>query len=246
MSTLALTSVVHLVRPTGVVANDLEELRAGIATAPNEALFLHVPLVRLRAGGDDAPQDDFSDWVFGVVQDRETAERLAFAAQTAAGSAADLRAALLAVLDAHAPATRAARRAPAGGGFHFLAAESVRLDTGLFAEDPEVLLRLLTVADTSAWFYHLVEQPWRADGTETLCGWLRARGAATVAARIEEVVGSGLPLEAVRSRLIRRWRRGRLVQRLSEASQRPETVQRVLARAAAAGLARRLARGDAG
>jgi hypothetical protein len=238
-----IAGVVHLVRPLGVHAPDLAALREGIASAPAASLFHHVLVARLRTPRESSvAPDDFSDWVLGVVQDRETAERLAFAAHDAAPGPEPLRAALLAVLDAMPAAARAARVAPPDGAFAFLAAESVTLDTGLAAEDPAMLARLLAVSDTSAWFHHLVEQPWH-DPRSGAGAWLRARGAVAMADAIDREVASARPFERVRERLLRAWGRGRLAHRLVEAAERPETVRRVVARSAVSGLARRLARG---
>src|SRR5512134_3055164 len=94
-----LQSVVHLVRPAGARARNLESLRLWIAEATAETLFYHTVQCLLRhPHGLEPPPDDLSAWVHGVVQDRETAERIAFAVQSRAGSAADLREALLEVL----------------------------------------------------------------------------------------------------------------------------------------------------
>src|SRR5438132_8977059 len=111
-----LLGVVHLVRPAGRTARDLESLRAGIAEASVQSLFYHAyqPLLRTTAASD-APPDDFSAWVNGVVQDRETAERLSFAIQDRSSSAAELRSALVEVLEALPEKTRRARDAPEEG-----------------------------------------------------------------------------------------------------------------------------------
>src|SRR4029077_17906784 len=82
MDAFALIGVVHLVRPTGVRAHDLESLLLGLDRAPESALFYHVVLPRLRhAIAAEMPPDDLSHWVGAVLQDAKTAERLSFAAQ---------------------------------------------------------------------------------------------------------------------------------------------------------------------
>ncbi len=127
-----LQGVVHLVRPTGLRAQNLEELRKRIADAPERSLFFHTRQCQLRDPvGEELAPDDLSGWVGGVVQDRETAERLSFAIQSPSASAEELRAAALEVLDRLPEATRISRDAPADGAFVFLTAESVTLPTGV-------------------------------------------------------------------------------------------------------------------
>ena len=85
-----LFGVVHLVRPAGRTAHDLEELRQGIGEASPESLFYHAHGPQLRHPEADEPHpDDFSAWVNGVVQDRETAERMSFAIQQRGSSATE-------------------------------------------------------------------------------------------------------------------------------------------------------------
>jgi hypothetical protein len=239
-----LTAVVHLVRPTGHTAHDLEELRAGISAADARSLFLHTVQALLRQpASEDPPADDLSAWVGGVVQDRETAERLAFAAQAGSASPDALRGALLHVLESVPEKARRTRDAPEGGDFVFLSADSVRVPTGALAADPEELLELLARADASVWFQHLYEQPWFADGGRTISSWLRECGGGRLAALLEECAAEALPLAALRRRVLGRWRRGQIGRRVARAAGRTEEERREAGREAVAGLVRRLQRG---
>src|SRR5262245_3357111 len=111
--TFELISVIHLVRPAGERATDLETLRAGIARAEAATLFYHTLQCPMRWPDAEEPKDDdLSTWVRGVIQDSETAERLAFAVQSHGGSATDLRSGLLEVLEAVPEPVRIARDAP--------------------------------------------------------------------------------------------------------------------------------------
>src|SRR5205823_1286867 len=96
--------------------HNLEDLRRGIAECSVTSLFLHAHQHQLRVpAGDELHPGDFNAWVNGVVQDRETAERLSFAIQNRGGSPAELRAALLEVLDS-VPGGRARGHVREGGG----------------------------------------------------------------------------------------------------------------------------------
>ncbi len=244
MEPFELTAVVHLVRPAGRTARDLEELRDGVAQVPARSLFFHtVQCVLRQPEAEDPPADDLSAWVNGVVQDRETAERLAFATQTRGTGAEAVRAALLEVLEAIPEKSRRARDAPEGGAFVFLAADPVPVPTGEVAAEPAQLYDQLATADPSVWFYHLIEEPWFGEGRRPLALWLREAGAARQAGLLEECAAEGLPLAALRRRVLGRWRRSDLGRRLARAAGRPEEERREAGREAVAGLVRRLRRG---
>lgn len=236
-----LSSVVHLVRPAGLSAHDLDQLREGLARATPSSLFLHTvqPIMRHPAG-DTLPPDDISSWVNGVVQDRETAERLAFVVSDRGAEPTPLRAGLLEVLDSIPQAKRVQRDAPEGGDFVFLDLESVAVGTGVFVDDGEGLMAGLAEADASVWFYHLIQQPWLAPDLPSLMDWVRATGDERLLAWLEEASASGRPLEEMRRRLVRRWRQSRLGRRVADASHRTEDERREAGREAVIGLVRRI------
>jgi hypothetical protein len=238
-----LTSVVHLVRPAGDRARDLETLRAGVQRAGAESLFYHAiqcPLRRPDSSG--LPPDDLSAWVNGVLQDRETAERLSFAVQGHGGSEAELRQALLEALESVSEKERRERAAPAESAFVFLTAESVRVPVGQAARGADDLMEDLAAADPSVWFYHLIEEPWYHHGAPPVARWARGLGESRLADLLEEEARSGRGLEEMRRRLLRRWRQSRLHGRVAAAASSTESERREAGRAAVAGLVRRITR----
>lgn len=236
-----LQCVFHLIRPVGVRAHDLEDLRLHIAAVEPAALFQHTLQCTLRRPeSDEPPADDISSWVRGVVLDSETAERLSFAAQMRGGSPAELRTALLEVLDAIPEKDRRARDAPAEAAFAFLTAESVPVPTGWVAGNPQELMDALEASDLSAWFFHLFEQPWFEGGTPPIVRWLVEQGEPRFADALEEEARAGRALGELRRRVLRRWRQSRLRSRVAAASGETESERRESARAAVAGLVRRM------
>jgi hypothetical protein len=237
-----LCGVVHLLRPTGRRARDLEELRLAIADAPARSLFCHTRQVQLRdPASAELPADDFSAWVNGVVQDRETAERLSFVVQSHGGSPEEQRSALLEVLGRIPESERLSGTAPLEGAFVFLTVESVPLSTGVIARTGKELVDALVEAEPSVWFYHLTEQPWFPAGRSML-EWLFDRGDDQIGLWLREDAAAGLPIEAMRRRLLRRWRRSRMGRRLGEAATVPEDMRREAGRAVVAGFVRRMKR----
>lgn len=236
-----LFSVVHLIRPIGVRAGTLAELRAAVAAADSRTLFFHTCHGRLRHPvGDEAAPDDFSAWVNGVLQDREIAERVSFAVQST-NSAEELRAALLDVLGAVSE-SRASKRAPEGGELVFLTLESVTIPSGASASTGRELVHALVGADDSVWFYHLIEQPWFPDGRSTIFEWAESVGEPRLSRWLVEDASSGLPLGTLRRQLLRRWRQSRLSRRVSEAALASEDERREAGHDAVARFVRRITR----
>jgi uncharacterized protein DUF5752 len=240
-----LDGVVHLLRPTGRVAHHLDALRDGIAATSAPSLFHHAFGARLRLPrGSETPPDDFSAWVNGVVQDRETAERLAFAIDERGGSAGELRAALIEVLERIPEKARVSRDAPEEGDFVFLEMDSVLVPTGTMVHHCGELMPLLAEAHPSVLFYHLIEQPWLEPGRPSLAEWVEECGAPRLAEWLRQAMGSGQSIEESRRRLARRWRQSGLGRRVAEAAGRPEPERRETARRAVAGLVRRITRAE--
>jgi hypothetical protein len=236
-----LTGVVHLIRPVHRHAGSLEELRQGIADVEPASLFYHAVQHRLRAPGeDDLPPDDFSAWVYGVLQDREAAERLALARLEGAAGPEPLRTALVSALNAVPEATRRSRVAPDGGAFAFLASDSVPVPTEIHAGGPHELFQMLTHADLNVWFQELVESSWWDGGEPWFVRWLRENGEPRIAEWLVESARSGRSMAALRRMALARWRRGGLGRRVADAARDTEDSRRAAGRAAVAGLVKRL------
>ena len=238
-----LDTVVHLIRPWGSPARDLQQLRDGIAVAPSEVLFRHAVQYELRdPGADELPRDDFTAWVGGVVQDAEVAERLSFVVQNQNASAEMVRPALLGVLDSLSSKRRERGDAPEGSEFVFLAAYSFRYAIGIGVREPQEVVDALVSSDPGVWFTHLVEEPWYQNGRGSLVEWLVRAGHSRLANWCFESAHSGHSVERARGRLSRRWQQSQLGLRLARATAAPEDERREAGREAIARLVRRRTR----
>ena len=238
-----LLGVSHLLQPWSDPVQDLEQLRAGIASAPANVLFVHVLQCQLRhAAASELPMDDVSHWVASAVQDYEVAEKLWFALAHAEPGAEPARRALLDVLERLPASRRGERRGPLGGAFTMLTSISVPYPYGEPQDDPRALVEALVHSDVSVWFLHLLEEPWNRGARPTLTAWLHARGESRLARSLDECALSGLPLEKASARFERRWRLGQVRRRLAATEHVPgqEPPPRVT-REAATVLAKRLA-----
>lgn len=239
MRPFELVGAVYLTAPAGAKAATLEELRRCVASAAASSLFRHTQLQRLGGDGGDVPADDLSAWVRGVVQDPETAERLAFAVQSAPPGAEGLRERLLAALDWVSAPARERRGAPEGGAFAFLSARAVPVPTGRTADDAEALAWALEESGRDVWFHHLIEEPWFIAGEAPIIAWLRAAGGEALAAALERETRRRASVDAMRVAVRRNRRRAGLTGRVLASEPPASEETRELARR----LARRLAHG---
>jgi Family of unknown function (DUF5752) len=236
-----LATAVYLERVEGRWASNVEELMQEIANASPEILFLHAQLPRLRH--DDVvgtSPDEFSHWLHGVVQDSESAERVAYAIQSGGRSADELRAALLSALACSPESERRRRRAPPGGEFVIRSVDCVAVPSGVVVSTPEELMEALPGADLTTWFHHLVEHPWLRAESAGLIAWLEGLEARPLADTLRKEAESGRGMHAIRARLMRRWRRREFGRRVIEASRDSDAERRAAEREAAAQLVRRL------
>lgn len=237
----AIRCVVHLVRPTGTRVTTLEEMRQAILEASDASLFYHCLQYQLRnPAGKELPPDDLSGWVGGVVQDRATAERMSFATSSHNRHPGELRPALVKVLEDVPLSQRTTRMSDAEGAFVFLEVEPVTLPTGTQVSDGEQTVEALTGGDVSAWFYHVIEQPWFASDRPTLHEWLEQHGEGRLAGWLGEIADAGLPIDAARERLLRRWRTSHLGRRLGVAAEMPDDMRREAGREVVGRLVRRM------
>lgn len=240
-----LRAVAHLVQPWGRPAADVEELRQGIAAAPDGVLFQHAIQFPLRhPAAEELPPDDWSAWLGAVVQDGELAERMSFAVQGHLLAPSELRREVLAVLESVPERRRRSQAAPEWSPFVFLRGHAHDYAVGVSVANGGALVEALMGSDPSVWFFHLVGDPWRNHGESSLLHWLELRGESRLASWLRLAAGSGLPIDKARARLFRRWRQSRLGSRLAEAVEAPPDVRREVARATLARMLRRKADGE--
>ncbi len=241
---LSIDGAVYVVRPAYVEATSLDELLHAILSVGDESLFYHTQMPRLRPPplDRDVAVDDISAWVRGVVQDGETAERVAFAVSGATPRMDELRTELSRVLSDLPESVRRRRDAPEGGEFSFLTYDRVAISRVITAQSESALVEQLLQADDLVWFHHLVERPWLLPAEPSLGTMLRSLNEETLAAVCDASIRGGTCIASVRRHASTLWRRSQLRRRILVSIEAERQQREMDERAVVTRLARRLAR----
>ena len=142
----------------GMSAQNLSELRDGVAQAPLGCIYHHCFQTLLRHTFDDPEyRNDFALWARRQLHDFHLAERFDVIEPTEYQDIEDLRRHLLAVIDGRLSELTYVPTAAPARQFHFLRSQLVVFATGLNAETPEQLSSLIPRLATGSVFYHFVE-----------------------------------------------------------------------------------------
>jgi hypothetical protein len=163
---------------TGEEARNLRELRAGILRVPSRSLYYHFwgRLLRPVLVREDYVNDS-GNWVGHELRDPALAERLALVDPEDTTDIETLRERMAELLEERVADGGPRPESPPDRAFHFLEGQIVIFDTGLAAEDPAELARLLPGLPPSSVYYHLIDARHRGSGEDgDLREWLEAWG----------------------------------------------------------------------
>ena len=163
---------------TGVRAQNLPELREGLASVPPDSVYHHFWGSLLRAHFDDPEfNNDFAVWARHALHDLPLAERLAVIDPADFTDADALRQEVLEVVEQRLDEIESPTWAPRDRQFHFMRGQLVVFDTGRRVCEPRELVDLLPQLAPGSVFYHLIDARHREPkGQDDLHAWLAASG----------------------------------------------------------------------
>jgi hypothetical protein len=167
-----------VVLSTGISAQNLRELRAGLEQAPADSIYHHFWGRFLQAHFDE-PQfnNDFASWVRHVLREKESAERLSVINPADFDDLEGLRAELIDVIETALDEQEMVPWARFDQQFHFLRSQIIVFDTGLDASDPAELARLIPTMSPGMIFYHFIDARRRTpDRTDDFSHWIESFG----------------------------------------------------------------------
>lgn len=159
---------------TGRKVWTVRELRDALVTIPPSSIYHHF------WGGFLAPKfrerefnNDFASWVWHEVGANALAERLAIVDPTILDDLEALRAELVDIIDDHLDLYEQLAWLPARTPFHFVRSQLVVFDTGVRAESPREMARVVPELSDGSVFYHVIDARRRPpDHVDDLRAWL--------------------------------------------------------------------------
>lgn len=162
----------------GRSAQNLRELRNGVAEVPAQSISHHFYESLLRPAFDDPEyRNDFALWARRSLHDNQMAERLGVIDPFEFPNLDDLKQHMLDIIDEHLSQSWHVPSASPGHEFHFLTSKMVVFSTGIAAATPAELADCVPRIPTGSVFYHFVEgrrRPPRA--VDDFSAWLSAWG----------------------------------------------------------------------
>lgn len=208
---------IQAVQLTGLRANNLAELSAGIREVDGSSIYHHTyRFLRLLHFLPETTHSDFAFWVGEQLREEALAEQIAALDLRDFATIRELRVVLLAILKrAQNDPRRWERPVPPGMEFHFCRSTSIILPTGFEVRTLEEVVEALGRVDVGSLFYHLVEGPLHQDEAtgfpNDLSQWLdRELGLSEEAQAITELDPYTWDMETLRGKIIELLGRGRL------------------------------------
>lgn len=163
---------------SGRHAINLGELKSILGSIPADSIYHHFWGGLLHPRFDDPEyRNDFAVWVHRELHDHVLAERLAIIDPAEFDDLEMLRTALIDLIEERIDEKELLNWLPAGAPFHFLRSRIVVFDSGMRAETPEDLYRLLPRLSSGCIFYHCIDARRRnSDHVDDFSVWLRDFG----------------------------------------------------------------------
>jgi hypothetical protein len=175
----------------GRSAQNLRELRDGIASIPVQSLYHHFYENLLRPWFDDPEfRNDFAQWARHQLHDPVLAERLGICDPVDYEDGEAFREVLVEILEDRLAEVAQIPVATPGREFQFLRSQIVIFDTGLHVATPAELAGAIPTLRPGSIFFHFVEARFRPPrGLDDFSAWLSGWGEQTAPAieRLREV-----------------------------------------------------------
>jgi hypothetical protein len=147
---------VSILRATGGTARDLRELRQGISSIPDEAIYHHT-YQYFQKGLFREYTNDFAHWAGESLEERALSEQLSNIDPYEYHSISDLRAGILDVIDAYLRSSPEPRSARTKDEFHFADSVTISYPLGIKARNLAELMMGIKYVDERSLYHHFYE-----------------------------------------------------------------------------------------
>lgn len=154
---------ITILKATGLKASSLNELRQIISTVSDDSIFHHTYQYFLKEHILEYT-NDFAHWAGESLEERAVAEELANIDPYGCATIADLRSALLSVIDSCLEMVPQDRHTHPGEEFHFNETITFVFPAGVWARNLAEFLMALKFIDHGSVYYHFYEARMRVPG----------------------------------------------------------------------------------
>lgn len=194
-----------LVEMTGIKATDLAELLEGLKEVPESSIYHHTHhFLQQHQYLTPEPPNDFAYWVSSVLQEDLVGEKLAALDTIRFNTLADLRAAVIRMIEPHVSPGMVLRKAPPGEEFFFLKSISFTGPTPYQAKNLAEFLECLSKVSIHCLYNHVFGAKLRAPvGTNDFSYWLSSQlDEKSLASGIDRLDPYTHTMEGLRKKLI--------------------------------------------
>ena len=193
-----------IVLSTGVMADDLRSFLYGLETVTGSSIFYHVydSFFRRHFTTSDH-MNDFARWVWGSLEQRGLAEKLAAINPMEFKSVRQVRDRLVSIVRKYVGDSELFLRVPEHKAFYFCELRSFVIPTGKVARDLKEFLKCIRSLSRGSLFYHLIEARVRlGQETNDFSVWLEKLGEKELAEEIDGFNPYVYSLEELKQKII--------------------------------------------
>jgi len=189
---------------TGRRACDLAELLEHVRTVPPSVIYYHTHhFLEQHHLLSPEPPNDFAFWATNSLRETDLGERLAAIDTIQFHAIADLRQAILTVIETHLKTHPQSHRVPEGEELHFMSSRSLILPTPYVVHSLEEFAQALKKISIHSLYHHIFEARLRLERGNDFALWLETSlGEKELARRITHMDPYTQTLEGLRKRIL--------------------------------------------
>lgn len=188
----------------GLRANGIDELLAGIHSAPDSSIYFHTHrFLQQHRSFSPEPPNDFAYWVTRILGDETLGELLWSVDTIRFNDVRQLREALVSILNRYLAAKSRRTDCEAGEEFHFMACRTFVLPTPYSARDLKTFADVLSKISVNSLYFHVFDAKMRLkSGENDFSRWFKHLGKSALAREAKRLDPYSFTLDGLRQRLV--------------------------------------------
>ncbi len=185
-------------------AKNIAELLEGIKSVPPSSIYYHTHgFLQAHHYLSPEPSNDFAYWITDVLDDVVLGERLSSLDIVQFQSIADLKQALIDIIETRSGSAGGSRDCPPGEEFHFMASRIFVLQTPYIADTLAEFRDVLRLISIDSLYYHIYDAKLRlGSGENDFSRWFKGLGKPVLAEEVTRLDPYTYTLEGLRKRLM--------------------------------------------